>query len=450
MATSVGTGLTGVCYVLDEPSIGLHARDTQRLIAILESLKAKGNSIVVVEHDESMMRAASMVVDMGPGAGTQGGQVVAQGRLDQILACPDSLTGKYLREDYTMHRTTRRSVDKKHPMLRIEGVTKNNLKELDIEFPLGRLIAISGVSGSGKSTLIHDTLAPALSSWLVDSKRSGEHWKNIQGADKLERLIEIDQSPIGRTPRSTPATYCGLWDAIRKVFAACRDSKIRGYQANRFSFNSGEGRCETCAGAGRVKLEMSFLEQVDVPCSDCSGRRFNRSTLAVKYRDRSIADVLEMTIDQATDFFESFTDLQNALRCLQSVGLGYLTLGQRSTTLSGGEAQRIKLATELQKRSNGSTVYILDEPTTGLHLADIERVVHLLVGLVDKGNTVIVVEHQLDLISCCDWIIDLGPEGGALGGQIVGMGTPEEISKLQTPTGQALAQFYDGRKPLNS
>jgi len=321
---------------------------------------------------------------------------------------------------------------------------------LDIEFPLGRLIAISGVSGSGKSTLIHDTLAPALSSWLVDSKRSGEHWKNIQGADKLERLIEIDQSPIGRTPRSTPATYCGLWDAIRKVFAACRDSKIRGYQANRFSFNSGEGRCETCAGAGRVKLEMSFLEQVDVPCSDCLGRRFNRSTLAVKYRDRSIADVLEMTIDQATDFFESFTDLQNALRCLQSVGLGYLTLGQRSTTLSGGEAQRIKLATELQKRSNGSTVYILDEPTTGLHLADIERVVHLLVGLVDKGNTVIVVEHQLDLISCCDWIIDLGPEGGALGGQIVGMGTPEEISKLQTPTGQALAQFYDGRKPLNS
>lgn len=446
LATSVGTGLTGVCYVLDEPSIGLHARDTQRLIAILESLKAKGNSVVVVEHDESMMRAASMVVDMGPGAGTQGGQVVAQGSLDQILASPESLTGKYLREDYTMHRTARRSVDKKHPMLRIEGVTKNNLKELDIEFPLGRLIAISGVSGSGKSTLIHDTLAPALTSWLVDSKRSGEHWKSVQGADKLERLIEIDQSPIGRTPRSTPATYCGLWDAVRKVFAACRDSKTRGFQANRFSFNSGEGRCETCTGAGRVKLEMSFLEQVDVPCSDCLGKRFNRSTLAVKYRDRSIADVLEMTIDQAADFFESFTDLQNALRCLQAVGLGYLTLGQRSTTLSGGEAQRIKLATELQKRFNGSTVYILDEPTTGLHLADIERVVHLLMGLVDKGNTVIVVEHQLDLISCCDWIIDLGPEGGSLGGQIVGVGTPEEISKLQTPTGQALAQFYNGKK----
>lgn len=450
LATSVGTGLTGVCYVLDEPSIGLHARDTQRLIAILESLKAKGNSVVVVEHDESMMRAASMVVDMGPGAGTQGGQVVAQGSLDQILACPESLTGKYLREDYTMHRTERRSVDKKHPMLRIQGVTKNNLKELDIEFPLGRLIAISGVSGSGKSTLIHDTLAPALTSWLVDSKRSGEHWRSIQGADKLERLIEIDQSPIGRTPRSTPATYCGLWDAVRKVFAACRDSKTRGYQANRFSFNSGEGRCETCAGAGRVKLEMSFLEQVDVPCSDCSGKRFNRSTLAVKYRDRSIADVLEMTIDQAADFFESFTDLQNALRCLQAVGLGYLTLGQRSTTLSGGEAQRIKLATELQKKSNGSTVYILDEPTTGLHLADIERVVHLLMGLVDKGNTVIVVEHQLDLISCCDWIIDLGPEGGSHGGQIVGVGAPEEISKLQTPTGQALSQFFISRKPFNS
>jgi len=447
LATSVGTGLTGVCYVLDEPSIGLHARDTQRLIAILESLKAKGNSIVVVEHDESMMRSANMVVDMGPGAGTQGGQVIAQGSLDEILASPVSLTGKYLRAEYTMQQRPPRSLDKKHSMLRIEGISKNNLRDLNVEFPLGRLIAISGVSGSGKSTLIHDTLVPALTSWLVDSKRSGEHWRNVQGADKLERLIEIDQSPIGRTPRSTPATYCGLWDSIRKVFAACRDAKTRGYQANRFSFNAGDGRCESCGGAGRVKLEMSFLEQVDVPCSNCGGKRFNRSTLAVKYKDRSIADVLEMTIDQATELFENFADLQNALRCLQSVGLGYLTLGQRSTTLSGGEAQRIKLATELQKKSNGSTVYVLDEPTTGLHLADIERVVNLLMGLVDKGNTVIVVEHQLDLISCCDWMIDLGPEGGSLGGQIVGVGTPEEISKLNTPTGQALAHFYSGKFP---
>jgi excinuclease ABC subunit A len=443
LATSVGTGLTGVCYVLDEPSIGLHTRDTERLIAILKSLQSKGNSIVVVEHDESMMRAADLVVDMGPGAGTQGGMVVAQGNLEQILKTPDSLTGRYLRSDYRMHQTPRRPVDKKHPTLRIDGITKNNLCDVAVELPLGRLIAVTGVSGSGKSTLIHDTLVPALGVWLTESKRSGVHWKQIQGADSIERMLEIDQSPIGRSPRSTPATYCGFWDAVRKVFAASRDSKARGYPSNRFSFNSGDGRCETCAGAGRVKLEMSFLEQVDVPCASCGGKRFNRSTLAVKYKDRSIADVLELTIDQAADFFESFTDLKNALGCLQAVGLGYLTLGQRSTTLSGGEAQRIKLASELQKKSQGSTLYVLDEPTTGLHLADIERVVKLLLGLVEKGNTVIVVEHQLDLISCCDWIIDLGPEGGTQGGKIVGIGTPEQIAKLPTPTGLALADFFN-------
>lgn len=446
LATSVGTGLTGVCYVLDEPSIGLHSRDTDRLIAILKSLREKGNSIVVVEHDESMMRAADLVVDMGPGAGTLGGQVVAKGSLTQILESSNSLTGKYLQSDYSMHQSTRRSVDDNHPMLRIEGITKNNLSDVSVEFPLGRLIAISGVSGSGKSTLIHDTLVPALTSWLTDSKRSGEHWRSIQGAEHIERLLEIDQSPIGRSPRSTPATYCGLWDGVRKAFAATRDAKTRGYLANRFSFNSGDGRCESCTGAGRVKLEMSFLEQVDVPCAACGSKRFNRSTLAVKFKDKHIADVLDMTIDQAAEFFESFSDLQNALKCLQSVGLGYLTLGQRSTTLSGGEAQRIKLATELQKRSNGKTVYVLDEPTTGLHLADIERVVNLLLGLVEKGNTVIVVEHQLDLISCCDWMIDLGPEGGNKGGQIVGVGPPEQIAKNKTPTGYALNEFLAGKK----
>ena len=446
LATSVGTGLTGVCYVLDEPSIGLHSRDTQRLISILRSLKAKGNSIVVVEHDESMMKAADVVVDMGPGAGTLGGKVVAQGSLSQVLLCQESLTGKYLQANYWMHQTDRRPVDKKHSMLRIEGVSKNNLQDVSIDFPLGRLIAISGVSGSGKSTLIHDTLVPALRLWLAQAKRSGTHWRGLSGVDSVERLIEIDQSPIGRSARSTPATYCGLWDSVRKVFSASRDAKTRGYQANRFSFNSGDGRCETCAGAGRVKLEMSFLEQVDVPCSACSARRFNRSTLGVKFKDKNIADVLEMTIDQATEFFDSFADLQNALRSLQAVGLGYLTLGQRSTTLSGGEAQRIKLATELQKRTTGSTLYVLDEPTTGLHLADIERVVKLLNGLVDKGNTVIVVEHQLDLISCCDWIIDLGPEGGIQGGQVVGVGTPDQIARFDTPTGKALKEFFDSKR----
>jgi excinuclease ABC subunit A len=326
-------------------------------------------------------------------------------------------------------------------MLRISGVTKNNLHDVSVDFPLGRLIAISGVSGSGKSTLIHDTLVPAISSWLTDSKLSGEHWRSLQGAESLQRLLEIDQSPIGRSPRSTPATYCGLWDGVRKAFASTRDAKTRGYPPNRFSFNSGEGRCDTCAGAGRVKLEMSFLEQVDVPCAACNAKRFNRSTLAVKYKDKSIADVLDMTIDQASEFFANFSDLQNALECMRAVGLGYLTLGQRSTTLSGGEAQRIKLATELQKRSGGSTVYVLDEPTTGLHLADIERVVNLLLGLVEKGNTVIVVEHQLDLISCCDWVIDMGPEGGSKGGQVVGVGTPEQIAKLSTPTGKAFEKF---------
>jgi excinuclease ABC subunit A len=446
LATSVGTGLTGVCYVLDEPSIGLHSRDTERLIGILKSLRGQGNSIVVVEHDESMMRAADLVVDMGPAAGTQGGTVVAQGSLEEIIQSPGSLTGKYLAADYSMHQTLRRSIDKNHPKLRIEGISKNNLRDVTVEFPIGRLIAISGVSGSGKSTLIHDTLVPALSGWLTDSKRSGEHWRNLQGADAIERLLEIDQSPIGRSPRSTPATYCGFWDGVRKAFAASRDAKLRGYQPNRFSFNAGDGRCQMCAGAGRVKLEMSFLEQVDVPCAACGGKRFNRSTLSIKYKEKNIADVLEMSMDQAAEFFENFPDLQNALRCLQAVGLGYLTLGQRSTTLSGGEAQRIKLATELQKKSNGSTVYVLDEPTTGLHLADIERVVRLLLGLVDKGNTIIIVEHQLDLISCCDWIIDLGPEGGARGGQIVGVGTPEQIAKLRTPTGQALEQFLASKR----
>ena len=437
LATSVGTGLTGVCYVLDEPSIGLHSRDTQRLISILESLREKGNTIVVVEHDTSLMLAADWVVDMGPAAGLNGGRVVAQGKLRELKKSAESLTGKYLADGYRMHNTQRREVNSGDPTLVIEGITKNNLKELDVSIPLGRFVAITGVSGSGKSTLIHDTLVPALAASLRGEQVAVPHWRALRGMESIERMIEIDQSPIGRSPRSTPATYCGFWDAIRKVFAASRDSKARGYNASRFSFNAGDGRCEACGGGGRVKLEMSFLEQIDVPCPQCSGKRFSRTTLSVKFKDKNIAEVLEMSIDEATAFFESFPEVFRSLSCLQSVGLGYLTLGQHSTTLSGGEAQRIKLASELQKKTSGKTLYVLDEPTTGLHMADVERLVRLLQELVNKGNTVVVVEHQLDLISCCDWVIDLGPEGGEGGGRIVGRGTPEHLAGLAANAGLA-------------
>jgi len=442
LATSVGTGLTGVCYVLDEPSIGLHARDTQRLIAILQSLRAQGNTIIVVEHDAALMQAADWVVDVGPAAGTRGGSIVAQGKWNDLKKIPDSLTGKYLDPSYRMHQAPRRDIPKNHPKLSIEGIHKNNLNNLSVAFPLGRFIAITGVSGSGKSTLIHDTLVPALQNLLdKSSTHTTKHWTNLSGADAIERIIEIDQSPIGRSPRSTPATYCGFWDSIRKIFAATRDAKTRGFNPSRFSFNAGNGRCETCSGAGRVKLEMSFLEQLDVPCPDCNGKRFNRTTLSVKFKDKNIHEVLKLSIDEAAEFFDAFPDVANSLHCLQSVGLGYINLGQHSTTLSGGEAQRIKLASELQKKSSGSTLYILDEPTTGLHLADVERLTKLLQELVQKGNTVLVVEHQLDLISCCDWIIDLGPEGGSAGGKIVGQGTPEFIAELNTPTGHSLREL---------
>jgi excinuclease ABC subunit A len=445
-----------VCYVLDEPSIGLHSRDTQRLITILESLREKGNTIVVVEHDTSLMLAADWVVDMGPAAGLNGGRVVAQGKLSELKKTPESLTGKYLADGYRMHSTARREVNPGDPMLVIEGITRNNLKDLDVSIPLGRFVAITGVSGSGKSTLIHDTLVPALAASLRGEQVAAPHWKALRGIESIERMIEIDQSPIGRSPRSTPATYCGFWDAIRKVFAASRDSKARGYNASRFSFNAGDGRCEACGGAGRVKLEMSFLEQVDVPCPQCSGKRFSRTTLSVKFKDKNIAEVLGMSIDEATAFFESFPEVFRSLSCLQSVGLGYLTLGQHSTTLSGGEAQRIKLASELQKKTSGKTLYVLDEPTTGLHMADVERLVRLLQELVSKGNTVVVVEHQLDLISCCDWVIDLGPEGGEGGGRIVGSGTPEQLAGvgadagLASETGKVLREFLTLQSPLKS
>jgi excinuclease ABC subunit A len=440
LATSVGTGLIGVCYVLDEPSIGLHHRDTQKLIEILRSLQQRGNTVVVVEHDESMMKAADILVDFGPGAGRQGGQIIAYGPPKKVQRVNESITGRYLIGCDAITDARHRSVDSDHPYLQLFGVTKNNLKQVDARFPIGRLIAITGVSGSGKSTLVHDTLVPALQHHLNATKPTRPHWKKLHGHQAIDRLIEIDQSPIGRSPRSVPATYCGLWDDVRKIFSATRDAKQRGFSATRFSFNSGNGRCEVCAGQGRQKLEMSFLEDVDVPCSACAGKRFNRATLGVRFKGKSISEVLELTVDEATEFFENVDSLCRALRRLQEVGLGYLTLGQRSTTLSGGEAQRLKLANELTRPATGKTLYVLDEPTTGLHMADVDRLVRVLQGLVDRGNTVIVVEHHLDLIRCCDWVIDLGPEGGDQGGQILIEGPPESVAKCDSPTGLALRE----------
>lgn len=438
LATSVGTGLVGVCYVLDEPSIGLHPRDTERLIRILRSLQEQGNTVVVVEHDEAMMQAADVLVDIGPGAGVHGGQVIAVGTPQQVSSVSESVTGRYLLGSDSHFEARCRPVPKNHPRLRIEGITRNNLVDVAAEIPLGRLVAVTGVSGSGKSTLIHESLVPAVDHALRGTNASQPHWKKLTGVESLQRLIEVDQSPIGRTPRSVSATYCGLWDGIRKIFAATRDAKQRGYSSLRFSFNSGNGRCEACAGQGRQKLEMSFLQDVDVPCPTCNARRFNRGTLEVKFKDKSIADVLEMTVDEAIEFFDNIEALRAPLERLQQVGLGYLTLGQRSTTLSGGESQRLKLANELMRSNTGGTLYVLDEPTTGLHASDVDRLVGVLQGLVDRGDTVLVIEHHLDLIACCDWVIDLGPEGGLAGGRILAATTPEKLAQLDTPTGVAI------------
>jgi excinuclease ABC subunit A len=428
LATCIGSGLVGVCYVLDEPSIGLHPRDNQRLIEAIRDLQQQGNTVIVVEHDEAIMRHADWLIDIGPGAGQHGGRVVAQGTPLDVQANEDSITGNYLSGRKEIEVPAKRRRASKTRSITIEGVTTNNLKNITVHFPLNTLCCVTGVSGSGKSSLVNETLARALVRRLGGvAPKPGPH-TSLRGASQIDKIIEIDQSPIGRSPRSNPATYVGAFDEIRKIFAATREAKQYGFKANRFSFNVEGGRCEHCQGQGSERIEMNFLPDLYVTCSECDGKRFNRQTLAVKWRGKSVADILEMSVDEAAAFFESFTNIHRLLVSLSDVGLGYLGLGQSSTTLSGGEAQRIKLAAELARTETGSTLYLLDEPTTGLHFDDIKKLLGVLSRLVDKGNTVIVIEHNLDVIKTADWLIDLGPEGGSAGGHIAAVGTPEELA----------------------
>ncbi|MCA9127671.1 MAG: excinuclease ABC subunit UvrA [Planctomycetales bacterium] len=428
LATCIGSGLVGVCYVLDEPSIGLHQRDNNRLIASVRKLQAQGNTVIVVEHDESMMLAADRVVDFGPGAGSSGGMIVAQGTPAAVRAAGKSLTAEYLRgERRVTPERARRDADQA-PRIRLTKATLHNLKSITVELPLGLMVGVTGVSGSGKSSLISETLIPALAKQMgVESARPGPYG-NLSGYEHIDKLIEITQASVGRTPRSTPATYCGVFDLIRAVWANTRESKQRGFRSNRFSFNAGPGRCPNCQGQGQQRIEMNFLADLFVTCSTCNGSRYNRQTLEIRYRGKTIADVLDMSIDQAREFFENFSKISRLLDCLQQVGLGYLTLGQSSSTLSGGEAQRIKLATELARPETGKALYFLDEPTTGLHFEDVRQLMLVLNGLVDRGNTVVIVEHHLDVIRACDWILDIGPEAGEAGGHIVASGPPETIA----------------------
>jgi excinuclease ABC subunit A len=430
LATQIGSRLTGVLYVLDEPSIGLHQRDNDRLIATLKSMRDIGNTLIVVEHDEDTMLAADYLIDIGPGAGIHGGQVVSAGTPEEVMNDPNSLTGQYLSgKKFIPLPTERRKPDGR--WLEIVGARENNLKNVSVKIPLGTFIAVTGVSGSGKSTLVNEILHKALAQKLHHAKaKPGEH-KEIRGIEHLDKVIDIDQSPIGRTPRSNPATYTGVFDDIRDVFAATNEAKVRGYKKGRFSFNVKGGRCEACRGDGIIKIEMHFLPDVYVPCEVCHGKRYNRETLEVKYKDKNIAEVLEMTVEDALKFFENIPKIKRKLQTIYDVGLGYIKLGQPATTLSGGEAQRVKLASELHRRSTGRTLYILDEPTTGLHVDDISRLLKVLQRLVDNGDTVLVIEHNLDVIKAADYIIDLGPEGGDKGGQIVAMGTPEEVAEVE-------------------
>ncbi len=444
LATQIGSGLVGVVYILDEPSIGLHQRDNDKLLATLKHLRDIGNSLIVVEHDEDTMRAADFVVDIGPGAGRGGGEIVAAGSVEEIMAVERSVTGAYLsgRKKIEVPRE-RRPFVQDHKLV-IRGAAENNLKNIDVEIPLGVFTCVTGVSGSGKSSLINEILYKRLAKELNRAKtRAGRH-EEMLGLEKLDKVINIDQSPIGRTPRSNPATYTGLFDMIRDVFAQTTEAKVRGYQKGRFSFNVKGGRCEACSGDGIVKIEMHFLPDIYVPCEVCHGKRYNRETLEVKYKGKTISDVLDMTVEEALQFFENIPRIKNKLQTLYDVGLSYVQLGQSSTTLSGGEAQRVKLATELSRKSTGKTVYILDEPTTGLHTADVHKLVQILQRLTEGGNTVIVIEHNLDVIKTADYIIDLGPEGGDGGGTIVAVGTPEEICRVSASyTGKYLKPLLD-------
>ena len=431
LATQIGSGLVGVLYVLDEPSIGLHQRDNRRLIETLTRLRDMGNTLIVVEHDEDTIRSADWAVDIGPGAGEHGGEIVHSGSVAELEAHDTSLTGAYLSGRRSMAvPAKRRRVDPSR-RLTIVGAREHNLRDIDVSIPLGCLVAVTGVSGSGKSTLVNDILATVLANKLNGARQVPGRHTRITGLDGLDKLVQVDQSPIGRTPRSNPATYTGVWDHVRKLFAATTEAKVRGYQPGRFSFNVKGGRCEACAGDGTIKIEMNFLPDVYVPCEVCKGARYNRETLEVHYKGKTVADVLYMPIEEAAEFFGPINAISRYLRTLVDVGLGYVRLGQPAPTLSGGEAQRVKLASELQKRSNGRTVYVLDEPTTGLHFEDIRKLLEVIDGLVEKGNTVIVIEHNLDVIKTADWIIDMGPEGGSRGGMVVAEGTPEQVAASQ-------------------
>ena len=442
LATQIGSGLVGVLYVLDEPSIGLHQRDNRRLIETLTKLRDMGNTLIVVEHDEDTMREADWIVDVGPGAGEHGGEIVHSGSFEDLLKNTRSITGDYMAGRRRIEvPASRRPVDKKR-QLTVRGARENNLKNVTVSFPLGVFTAVTGVSGSGKSTLVNDILYTSLANKLNGAKQVPGRHKSIDGLEHLDKVIHVDQSPIGRTPRSNPATYTGVFDHIRKLFAETSEAKMRGYTPGRFSFNVKGGRCEDCSGDGTLKIEMNFLPDVYVPCETCHGKRYNRETLEVHYKGKTIADVLEMPVEEAAEFFAAFTPIARHLNTLVDVGLGYIRLGQPATTLSGGEAQRVKLATELQKRSNGRSIYVLDEPTTGLHFEDIRKLLAVLQSLVDKGNSVITIEHNLDVIKCADWIVDMGPEGGSGGGTVIAEGTPEQVAQVKAShTGAFLAEI---------
>ena len=440
LATQIGSGLVGVAYILDEPSIGLHQRDNDKLLATLKRLRDLGNTLIVVEHDEDTMFAADYIVDIGPGAGEHGGQLVAAGTAEEIMACPESITGAYLsgRRKIPVPETRRMPTG----WLTIKGAAENNLKNIEVRFPLGVMTCVTGVSGSGKSSLVNEILYKTLARKLNRARTIPGKYKAIEGAEQLDKVIAIDQSPIGRTPRSNPATYTGVFDQIRDLFAATPDAKSRGYKKGRFSFNVKGGRCEACSGDGIIKIEMHFLPDVYVPCEVCQGKRYNRETLEVKYKGKSIYDVLDMTVEEALEFFDSVPSIRRKIETLNDVGLSYIRLGQPSTTLSGGEAQRIKLATELSRRSTGKTIYILDEPTTGLHFADVHKLTEILQRLAEGGNTVVVIEHNLDVIKTADYIIDMGPEGGDRGGNVIAKGTPEEVAEQEISyTGQYLRKY---------